>query len=291
MRAFGRGGAGMKIRVVGGAVVAVAVAVALAFVVRAETSSDDADGLWLMTSMTADGQPVDIGPVPLFLIHDGGRLVSADGRCEGWFFKPDGDFDKDGILCSDPERSRFDGLLGSTFGNVTVTSAGLVLQSDRAEARYQRFIDPSPQELYSALTDPEAVVNPDEMSVHPVFGTPAYSTAARLASVDGTDYFVAVDGGVVCLVRTVESVGVPHCSETCDANFVGNAMPLWGPAGLLDPAPAVLIPDQFVEAAEVSGIGESIGNVLVLGELPDEAFVLTNEAGETYAIFPWGQSG
>lgn len=280
----------MKLRVVGGALVAVALAVALVFVIRDEIGGDDADGLWLLTSMTADGLPVDTGPVPLFLIHDGGRLVSADGRCEGWFFTADGDFAKDGILCNDPERNRFDGLLGSTFDNVTVTATGLVLQSDRAEATYERFIDPSPQELYAALTDPDAVVDPDEMSVDPVFGTPPYSAVARLASLDGTDYFVAVDGGVVCLVRSRDSVGVPHCSETYDANFVGNAMPLWGPAGLLDPAPAVLIPDQFVEAAEASGVGESIGNLLILAELPDEALVLTNGNAETYTILPWGQS-
>ena len=157
----------------------------------------------------------------------------------------------------------------------------MVFQGDRGELVYERIPDYDPIGVFSALADPEQMV--DASTIRGVRGTPA-----ALLEHPATDasMYLSVSRGLMCTTWALDRPRGSSCTEL--RRFMRGAWS-WdlttgaGPSGIR----FIVIPDAFVDAATdaLAGVADGAGNLfLVDPSAPDQTITFTNDSGEPYTV-------
>jgi hypothetical protein len=251
----------------------------------------DSDGLWILSSLELDGETLTLDE-PLFLEIEG-TSVGGDTTCNQFQGQFGGDFSATAMGCLDYDGAGFDRneteqeMIDAILSGAEVDNERLVFDNVRVRMTYERFVDPSPGDLYAILGDESRLASADEIYLDlEAGGRESYDRLVRLEHT-GTEavFFIGVQGELVCLVASTDAASFSTCQQPRYAGLQAVAIELTsrtGPTGIR----SALIPDQYVAALENRpNLGSLNGNILLVDEAaPTGRHKFEGPAGQLFVL-------
>ncbi len=243
------------------------------------------EGTWRLVSFEVDGEPFPTeGPLFLEVGGDGFRAETPCNSVGGEFGGP---LSATRMACVGELAMEGEALMTQALGSEPVEIDGrLVFVGGDVRLIYEPFTDPSATDMIAVLGDERRTVDTSALPPASATGTvpPDYDVLIPVPSpVPTIDLFLGSLDGMPCVVYGTESSVGSACSSPRELAFRTRAVNV--PANDPSYLRVAIVPDDFADAAALSGLGTYETNLLVVADdVPAGNQVIANTAGNELTV-------